>query len=563
MYRMFDTADPMVPSSNTTEWVVSAGLDGKFADRFNWNLFYTHGSTHLLETTYGNWSFAKTAAALNAVTNPANGQVVCAVTLTNPTLYPGCTPINPFGAISAQSLAYAQSTTYITTDNIMDDVGGTVSGEIFSLPAGPVRTALTAEYRQMKLANATPFPSNVLTDCTGLTLNCSPTSSVYALNTTIPFSKSEGIGEVALESTLPLLKDMPLAKSLEINGAVRYANYSISGQATTWKIGGTWKPIDDLTIRVTRSQDVRAPSLYDLFQPLTVSAFGWGAVDVHTNTSAGVISLHKQGNAALVPEVSQTWTVGGVYRPHWAPRLSMSIDYYNMVMNNAITTVQGSQLYNQICEDSAGSSPFCSLIIRPNGFSDHTAANTLIGINGQPLNVALQSTYGADFELNYAQPLEDLNKSLAGNLQIRMLASYQPSFIVQANPTAVAFQQAGFANGSNPLWKFNLAGVYTLGNLNVNVQERWKSTLRMDYIPTDVWNQSGLPSIAYTDLTVAYNWKINGNSTSTFVTVQNLFDQKPRIYTGASGLLINYGSPVAQGDDVIGRYFTIGARMKF
>ena len=562
MFRYFLGAQPMQPSSDTIETMISAGLSGQFADKFKWSTYFTHGNTKLTETTYGNFVTTKESAALDVVAGPG-GSPVCRVTLTNPGLYPGCAPINAFGALNGQSLAYAQLNTYITTTNTMDDVGGTVSGDIWSLPAGPVVAALTAEYRNMGVANATPFPSNTKADCTGLVYNCTQGGPYYNLNTTIPFSKTEGIGEVGFEANVPLLKDMPLAKSLELNGAIRYANYSASGSATTWKIGGTWRPVDDLTIRVTRSQDIRAPSLYDLFQPQTTGGFGWGQVDVHTGQAPAVITLYSQGNLNLKPEVAQTWTAGGVYRPGWLPRASFSVDYYNITMNNAITSVQGSALYNQICESSGGTSPYCALIVRPNPFSDHTAANAITGIRGQPLNVALQSTYGADFEANYSLDLAEVYKPLQGNLQMRMLASYQPSFRTQAGTTAPIYQQAGYVNGTNPVWKFNLAGVYTLGDLSVDVQERWKGGLKRDYLPTDHWVNGDLPSIAYTDLTVSYNFTVNGNKLNTFVTVQNLFDQQPRISPQVSGILINYVPPVVQGDDLIGRYFTIGARMKF
>jgi hypothetical protein len=152
-----------------------------------------------------------------------------------------------------------------------------------------------------------------------------------------------------------------------------------------------------------------------------------------------------------------------------------------------------------------------------------------------------------------------------------MLASYQPSFLTQAASTAPVYQQAGYSNASGggafggplPLWKFNLAGVYTLNQLSVNVQERFKGAVKRDYLPSDHWINGSLPAIAYTDLTLSYNFTVDNSKLTTFVTVQNLFDQQPRLNPMTAGILINYYPPTVTGDDLIGRYFTIGARMKF
>lgn len=568
MGKQFLNTNPIESNANTTDYTIVGGLDGKFDDRFDWNVYYTHGDTTLVETAVNNINTQKLSAAMDAVVNPANGQVVCNVTLTNPGLYPGCAPINPFGpsTTSAAALAYAQQNTYFTMNNYMDDVGGTVSGDVYSLPAGPLKTALTGEYREMRLTNASQFTPTQTDNCTGLRYNCTATTLLWNSNTAEPMSASEGIGEVALEANVPVLKNLPLAESFDLNGAVRYANYSISGGATTWKIGGDWHPTDELSIRGTRSQDIRAPTLYDLDAPVQVSLAGLN--DSHTLTT-GFVNVQSQGNPHLVPEVGQTYTVGFVYRPRWIPRFSVSLDYYDISLTNAITSVSGGTVtYDQLCDASGGSSPYCSLYVRPFGFSNTTPSNYPTTVLSQPLNIAKQWTHGLDIEANYNFRLEDVLKPLEGKVALRVLANYQPVLDSVTVPGTAPINGAGYANGytgigAGSVWKLTFMGSYTDGPFVVNVQERWRSSQLPNANTAIIYAaNTSIPAVAYTDMTLTYNFKAGNANTAAFITVQNLFDQQPSPFVNNSANTINFYNDVTAGDDVIGRYITVGFRLK-
>jgi len=85
-------------------------LNGKFdGDRFNWEAYYNHGHVFMTSTTNRNIDEQRLTASLDAVINPANNQVVCRVTLTNPGLYPGCVPTNVFGPTSPVALLSCDS----------------------------------------------------------------------------------------------------------------------------------------------------------------------------------------------------------------------------------------------------------------------------------------------------------------------------------------------------------------------------------------------------------------------------------------------------------------------
>lgn len=78
---------------------------------------------------------------------------------------------------------------------------------------------------------------------------------------------NEGIAEGAAEVDVPLLKDIPLVELLSFNGAYRFANYSVSGDAQTWKAGLVWNVTDEVSFRGAVSRDLRAPTLANLFAP--------------------------------------------------------------------------------------------------------------------------------------------------------------------------------------------------------------------------------------------------------------------------------------------------------
>jgi outer membrane receptor protein involved in Fe transport len=360
-----------------------------------------------------------------------------------------------------------------------------------------------------------------------------------------------------------------LVRSLELNAAVRYTDYSTTGGATTWKVGAVWRPADDFTLRLTRSQDIRAPSLFDLYQPETLSLSGF--TDTHTGGQSGNTQVDRKGNPNLVPEVAQTLTVGGVYEPRWLPGLSLSIDYFKIQLNDAISAVNGNATYDTICDQSNNTSPYCALFVRPLPFSNTTTANYAIKVYGGPQNVALIETDGLDLEAGYKFDLASLWDRLGGRLNLRFLASYQPNFWYQASAVVPKYQQAGTANAllsgsptstGEPVWKTNLMGAYTYGHFDVNVQYRWRSAMKTDFNPLDVWVNPTIPARAYTDLTVTYNFEMDKHSASIFLAVQNLFNVQPVTFSTVSGFLIGLNNPIYGGDDAIGRYVTVGFKLR-
>ncbi len=236
--RQLSEAPRLTPTAWIKSYFAIAGLEGKLGD-FNWDVAYSHSESRQRVATENNMTFAKLFAALDAVTAP-DGTTVCNVTLTNPSLYPGCVPINPFGANTFTQAAqdYVLQDTFFHLHNKMDDLAGSIAGSPISTWAGPVKVALSGEYRSLMVdlrsdAQPTDRPS-----CVGLRYNCTANTPVYASNVVGDMrNKHQRITEGAIEVDIPILVDSVIAKSLNVNAAARYTHYNTSGNAKTWKVG--------------------------------------------------------------------------------------------------------------------------------------------------------------------------------------------------------------------------------------------------------------------------------------------------------------------------------------
>ena len=555
------TQQKIEPTTNLR--YIKTGLRGSaFDNRLKWelNYGYSRSAEHMRFTA--NPNLLKLAAALDAVVDPATGRVVCQVALTpNASRFTGCQPLNPFGPSAAPQsvLDWLSDDTRYNLTNQMHDVTFAVTGSPFSLWAGPVQVSVNAEYRDMSLRNVSSVDPTIRPDCTLLraTRNCTATTTSYLNGLPANIHGTQNVKEAGGEILIPLLKDQPFAQSLELNLAGRYTDYSTSGVVYTWKVGGSWAVTDGLRVRATRSRDIRAPTLVDLFSPATAvfAAFN----DVHTGgLNAGVLTT-TQGNPNLVPEVAKTFTAGFIFQPIWLPRFSVAVDYYDIKMSNAITAAGTGTAFQRECEDSGGTSPFCANFVRPLPFSNRTAANFPTAVFIQQLNAARQETHGVDVEVNYNFDVADVVSSVPGGLAIRALASYQPILRTQAVTSIPASEAAGVAGLSK--WRVNLGLNYTLEGLTLAVTERWQSKQQPSDRAANVDLRKDIPAFSYTDISISYRTSIQGHEVTPFLTIENLFDKAPPI-TGYLNNQPGLGFPSPAGFDAFGRFFTAGAKFK-
>jgi iron complex outermembrane receptor protein len=578
--RSFQNQQGSGALGDTRSFNATVGLEGDVGG-FRWNAYYTHGDSRLHETDPGNINQEQLFAALDSVVG-SNGQIVCRVSTTaaGSAKYPGCQPFNPFGPSSetAGTFQFFDHPTDFVLTNKLDDFAGSIAGTAFNTWAGPVRVAVSGEYRDFSLNIDSNFLPTAKVDCTLLNAQTCPgtnnsngplnpatqTPAVWALNVVSPVFAKENVAEIAGEVDVPLLRDMFLAKAFNLNGAVRYTHYSITGNATTWKVGFTWDVNDSIKFRGTRSRDFRAPTLQDLFNPIQSGISSYN--DVLTSQSVPNMIVQTQGNPNLKPEVANTLTLGVVFRPTFIPGLSIAADWYKIKIDNAITNVSGTDATVQNeCINSGGSSPFCNFFVgRPGPLTDTSPGNLPTTVLSQPFNVAKTETHGVDGEINYHTAAPGLGNG-DGNVDLRFLVSYQPKLTQQTLPNAVITDAAGAVGLAEWRLAFNVA--YASGPFRIGAEERWHSSEFRSSNPTQVFAEGKIPAIAYTDLNVSYKFGHASSSAKpfeTFLSVENLFNKQPALFLG-SGLAgaPGFTYPAPRDQDVVGRYFTAGVRARF
>lgn len=499
------------------------------------NGYYQHGRTKQRTEVLNNEITANFTRAVDAVVNPANGQIVCRSSLTDPSN--GCAPFNVFGqdSPSAAALAYTRGTSR-TDSTFKEDVAAlNVSGDLFEGWAGPISFAAGGEYRRETAA-----------------LRVDPLSlaGAFLFANPQPWSGKYDVREGYVETVIPLLKDTPFFQALEFNGAVRYTDYSTSGGVTTWKAGLSWTPFDALRLRGTRSRDIRAPNLSELFtsgRTNTVTVTD----PFKNNVRLSGIFVTNSGNTALQPEKADTLTLGAVLQPPFVPGLSLSVDYYDIKIKDAIGTLTGQQTVDQCF---AGNQLACSLIQRD-------AGGNLTGLLAFPINLSELQTRGIDIETSYRVPLSSFIDTDA-TLSLRSVVSYVDK-LASTTPGSPSIDRAGEVGiSANPHWRFNGQADFYKRNFNVFNQVRFIGAGRYDNTkgPAAVDLQN-IKAQAYWDLQIGYRLEDVGiKGAELYLNVQNVLNQAPP-YAPGDGTI-----PTATNTalyDTSGRLFRVGFRFQF
>ncbi len=548
---------------------VTAGLRGELFNDYDWEVSVANsrGSFDVRQNAAIN--FGRLYAALDSVV--VGGVPVCRAAATNP-VYAGCVPMNVFGENSESQAAidYVVERLEWDTNISMQNVAASLTGSPFSSWAGPVNAALSAEWRRLSYEIDSRSPSsNARANCTGIGagLNCNANTRTHNSGVDSVPEITTTTSEAAIELGVPLLQDAPLAQSLDLNAAYRFAHYDRAGDANTWKAGLTWDPIDMLTVRATRSRDFRAPSLDENFRALATT-FG-NVTDRLTEfqTGTGAVGLtnvrtENSGNANLKPETADTVTFGVVLRP--TPNMDFAVDLFKIKVKDAITAAQGNNRESQLaCYASGGTSPLCDLFERLNGnpVSGNSTTNPIVLSRTTFVNAGLTETEGVDLEASFRTSLVGRPASL------RLLATYQPHLINQLIGAA-ALDSAGVVGGgglqAQAKWRATAFLRYNpTDELTLAMQYRWRQSLELspvlDPVPVEA---SKVKSVGFTNLNISYKPQALNGTMDVFFNVQNVFNTEPPHAGNYLNQQPGQLGESAFGDDVIGRNYTVGVRVR-
>ncbi|MDQ1303411.1 MAG: iron complex outerrane recepter protein [Pseudomonadota bacterium] len=532
---------------------VLVGLSGSLGAGWNWDVSVQYGRTQYDQEVGNNRVQQQVLGVTNVTGQPTriqlaadatidtNGQPICRSTLTNPGN--GCVPVNLFGVNnwSAAARDYLYADGWLKQEFTQKALAANLQGDLFSTWAGPVPLAVGVEYRDND-SSTTADP-------------ISASSGFYVFNSSVVSGGIE-VTEGYAETVVPLAADLPFAKSLSVNGAFRYANYSTSGDVKTWKYGAVYEPVDWLKFRGTRSRDIRAPNAAELYSP-QVSGF---------QTINGIlVPTVSGGNPDLQPEVADTATYGvSILGSGALQGLRASVDYYDIDIQDVIATLAGQVLLNRCLQVGA----YCDQIV----FNPGTTTPAQVSVVS--LNLNRLQTSGIDFEVGYRLPLTVF--SAAGVLDLRLLAT-RVIHLKTTDATGASIERAG-VNGNNvsgggaglPHWQLNGLVNYQQGGLSLSLETRYiqsglfDSTLigpeQAGYnvdLPNSI-NTNHVAGALYFNLGARYRFAgIADGKLEVFGAIQNLLDKDPPVAPS------NQGATNQLLYDPLGRLFRLGMRLDF
>jgi len=537
-----------------------AALDGVMGKNWRWKVYGTHGETEYDSNVPNHLIAPNSRASFDAVLE--NGQIICRIDstlaeniaiVTAPTYAgrgasAGCVPGNVFGpgSLDAAVKNYTVAAQTFSATYKQDAAAASLQGEPFSTWAGEVSLAGGVEWRRESVEGDSD-PVSQLSNPVYLT-------GGFQFGNPKPIRGSYDVKEVFLETLLPLAVDEGWAKSLDLNAAVRRTDYSTSGQVTTWKAGLTYRPVESVMIRGTRSRDIRAANLNELYASSTIIAFAATDYGLIVNGQPSVYNgiMSTTGNPNLLPEEADTKTFGVSWSPEFLTGFRASVDYFDIGISGSITARTAQSIVNS-CYGQQGSplnTADCALINRDASNGRITAVNTF------PINAQEQSTRGVDYEVGYDTLLpEGLG---GGNLKLRLLATQLMRL------TVLGIDRAGeIGTGtSSPRWRGTLSATYQKGQWTVFGQARHidSGTYDNTFGPTAISNNE-MSARTYVDATVQYQFRnATFNPLQVFGRITNLFDQYPPVVGNG---LINSPPTNQSLYDVGGRSFVVGARLAF
>lgn len=569
----------------------SGGLRGDFGGTsdVSWEIYGSHGRTQIIDRLgTGAVSFER----LNEVqTAPNYGAGICAGGISpfgqlNPANGSGLFPddvgnnTSPLASqiVSPECLDYVTVRPINRTVQKQDVVELNLQGKIADLPAGELRFAAGAAYR----SNSYEFdPDSAYAPVAAL----GGASDVIGLFGQLPTAGSTNVKEVYGELLVPVLSDAPFVKRLSLDAAFRYSDYNTSGGVETYKIDANWEVNDTLRFRGGYQRAVRAPNVVELFgaaqqlfqfnsyDPCSVqtpdaygnnpanpnrgavqslcAALTPGSTPADFTTFVGTIPIQigqLTGNPDLKPEKADTFTAGFVVTPKLgATRLSLSVDYYNIKIDGAISNIgAGDQM--GLCFNSLGGNPNYD----PTSSLCAPLARAPIAFGGYPTTTAISfenqggiKTAGIDVQLNLKTPVGP------GEIGLNVVANYLDTFKRTLAPGFPELEYAGTVGGYFK-WKTYTTLTYDISHFVIGVRHRF-----LDSVDTEPLSPPGTPGVpAYHMFDAFVNYDVNDRFGLRFG-VDNIGNREPPI---VDGLL---GNTDPSNYDILGRRFYAGASVKF
>jgi outer membrane receptor protein involved in Fe transport len=587
-----------------TNYRAVIGAKGDLGEQWSYDAYYQFGRVKYSQVYSNEFSAARLARALDVIDDPrvAGVNPICRSALNGTDT--NCVPYNIFGGIgtaSPASIAYLSATGFQqgqTTEQVGNvSFTGQLGGYGLQTPwaSEGVGINLGVEWRntELELQTDNAFQTGDLTGQGGATL---------------PINGSFRVLEFFGETQIPLVQNN-FIDQLSVNAGYRHSAYETSANrkydTDTYKVGIDFAPIKDVRFRGTYNRAVRAPNIQELFATPTVGlngsedpcadftitatdygcrAQGLAVGQRVTGNPAGQYNGFIGGNADLQPEKATTKTVGVVFQPSFVPRFALTVDYFDIKIEQAIRSYGQDAILGD-CVDNATASftpDSCALVKRDGAGSLWLTPNGFV--NDLPNNVGQLQTKGIEVGASYSMQLFGL-----GRLSLNMNGTYLDSYKVN-NGLSAPYDCAGLygptcsiggttdSGAPLPEWRHKLRATLQMDDgIGLSVQWRHIGPIHAE-TTSDQASLEGafnfdpgtrLKPFNYIDLATSFSI---GESYTFRLGVNNLFDLEPPLVTsgnagrGGSNLCPTgpcNGNTYPATYDALGRYLFAGVTLNF
>jgi iron complex outermembrane receptor protein len=569
------------------------GARGDITDNIRYDVSATYGESERIQTQTG---FARRSRLDDSLYALPDGTCISGNA--------GCAPINLFGLEgdlgSQAAIDYVFSLTQqVITKASIATVNGSIVGDIgFGISETPIQFAVGGEYRS--------FTASRVSDDASKTPGAVVGAGGAAPDIFGEYDVYDAFGELSI----PVFEGEAFAESLTIDLGARYSDYSTAGTEFTWKAGGSWEVIPGLTFRGNYQRSSRAPNIGELFAPVStglsnlgndpcqgpvaptgnllaaclaqVPAGSPGAAAVSNGTvlppAAGQINITSGGNPNLGTETAKTWTVGVAFQPEAVAGLSVTIDYFNIKVTDAVSSPTVGDAIAACFDAASGTNPFCgsAFISRnPNtGGLDGDPSNTK-GLVLQQSNLGKIATDGIDVSARYST---DITNNIGLALSFDGTWTNKNKF--QATSTGLDRDCVGFysVNCGSPQSEFAFSQRTSVTfDQDYTLSLRWRYLSGIEQEPQDILDNGAafigtsplfgevdftkIPAESYFDL--SFQWDVSENVLLT-LTAQNLLDNKPAVVGSDIGSTsFNSGNIYPSSYDAQGRRYGAAVKFKF
>ncbi|MGB5345805.1 MAG: TonB-dependent receptor, partial [Woeseia sp.] len=486
---------------------IGAGFEGEFSNGWSWDTFLSFANNEATFKSVNQVDLDKLALGLLACDATGIAGDISDIAA-------GCVPVNLFNPLTPAMVNYINFTGNDFNKAETTDFTFNVTGDIFEMPAGPVGFAAGVEHRKEEGVDR---PDSYI--------NADPRVNTYRATTSAPRDGTNAkydLNELYAEFSVPLLMNQPGARSLVLDLAARYSDYSTFGDTTNGKIGLGYRPVESVLVRATFAEGFRAPSLLELYEgtratsiPVTDPCSGGGA---GLPGCAGVPPTYVQiagnapatvgGNPTLQPETSENVSFGIVLTPEAIPGSSLTLDWYDIEIKDTISAYGAQNLLD-----------LCATTGRRCNFIQRDSSGEIVDVIDGPINLNSTNVKGFDIVGRYGFEVGagdlDLTLSVSKLTDLKIESTLADGSILVEDKVGTSANRESY-----PDWRGLLRGQWTQGAWGANYSMRYIGTTTEDNGGTP----RGIPAVVYHNIAGLY--RIN-DSMALRLGIDNVADKQP------------------------------------